>query len=741
MNSLRRTGLFTLSLVILWLSSTAADAQPGLCEWGRITIGQTVSNALEGDCYPDVGLEFAAGSDLWYFAGTAGDQVVIDMVSTEFDAYLWLNRIVGGGELQAIEPLTSDDDGGDANNARIIYTLPFNGMYIIAAGSYSQRSDGEYTLSLQYFDCRETNFALEADNISSGVQVSGSLSSCADDRWWFYGTAGETATITMIALTAFDPYLSLLDANGQQIAANDDGGDDTLNSEISLTLPYTGSYSIIAAGFGLTDMGRYSLLLELIQQACTLVVNSRELNLRSGPSTNYSIIALYLQGTTGEVLGYNNVTQGQWWLVRLNDGRVGWFSGNPISGGQGNYSITRGNCANVPFVLAPPLPPTITPLPPTWTPTVTPSHTPTAMATATATATITPSPTNQILLADLTVQILTIEWPNGDNSQITLRLEVGNRGDRGVVRARVEVQPEFEGWGKVAQAVYEVRPGEAKKAVFTLDVPQAARSQIVNFVASVSDADGGDESDYRNNTHQRTFDLRMHLPDTGGAANPPSWLPVVLGGTVGLVLITGTGEIVRRRRNGHQRKLVERTAQEQLELPCKKGQIAYRKRKFTPEFSLLKITEVVMEVSLPNAERVLWQRTLNDDLAEELTAAMRVYRTTHNREHAAQMLAPTAVKLLHHVFSSLAREDGFRDVVISAQAEGGNVKVEYTRCRCEGQGQYTRWRELEDWEHEVKDEREKKIVKLRNVDPRDAGMPARLSRDMVEWLLHFMRRI
>jgi CHAT domain-containing protein len=74
------------------------------------------------------------------FEGKAGEQITIDLTSSEFDSYLIL-----------LDPeskkIAEDDDGGSRNNARIIVTLPTSGTYTIIANARRGGETGNYTLS------------------------------------------------------------------------------------------------------------------------------------------------------------------------------------------------------------------------------------------------------------------------------------------------------------------------------------------------------------------------------------------------------------------------------------------------------------------------------------------------------------------------------------------------------------------------------------------------------------------
>ncbi|HIK44226.1 MAG TPA: tetratricopeptide repeat protein [Leptolyngbyaceae cyanobacterium M65_K2018_010] len=69
----------------------------------------------------------------------------------------------------------------------------------------------------------------------------------AEAVYTFEGKAGEVVTITLES-EDFDPVLSLLNADAQEIAFNDDFG-GSLNSTIIFEIPANGTYTVVARSF------------------------------------------------------------------------------------------------------------------------------------------------------------------------------------------------------------------------------------------------------------------------------------------------------------------------------------------------------------------------------------------------------------------------------------------------------------------------------------------------------------
>jgi serine protease Do len=82
------------------------------------------------------------------------------------------------------------------------------------------------------------------------------------DEYSFQGTQGQSVTLTLQS-SSFDTYLILLDANGNKIAENDDVSSENLNSQIQVTLPYTGTYQVFANSLDASGQGAYLLTVDV----------------------------------------------------------------------------------------------------------------------------------------------------------------------------------------------------------------------------------------------------------------------------------------------------------------------------------------------------------------------------------------------------------------------------------------------------------------------------------------------
>ena len=181
----------------------------------------------------------------WRLEGRAGERVSISMVA-EFDTYLY---VAGPG----LDGVLEDDDGGGDLDAKIDLTLPTSGPFTVVAAALSSGGEGPYTLRVEPpFDAN--TLATDGRNIDLGQSVSGQLIEgdpiVGDGRggqaWAFDGVAGQRIVIDMTA--EYDTYLYLIGPGMNEPLADDDGGDGS-NSQISTTLPGTGTFRIIASSY------------------------------------------------------------------------------------------------------------------------------------------------------------------------------------------------------------------------------------------------------------------------------------------------------------------------------------------------------------------------------------------------------------------------------------------------------------------------------------------------------------
>ena len=163
--------------------------------------------------------------------------------------------------------VASDNDSGDGLYAQLDFTPARSAKYYISAESYQLSETGTFTLSAtelstkldDYADDINTLGALEASNGS----ILGAIETLGDRDWFSINL--DAGTIYEFSLQGsenfeefLDPVLSLLNSNGDVLGTDDDTGEG-LNSLISFSAQYDGTYFLSAAAYGDAGTGSYSL--------------------------------------------------------------------------------------------------------------------------------------------------------------------------------------------------------------------------------------------------------------------------------------------------------------------------------------------------------------------------------------------------------------------------------------------------------------------------------------------------
>ncbi len=195
----------------------------------------------------------------------AGLRYEAELRSDDFDAYLVLLRAAG----PLTEVIREDDDGAGAPHARIRFTAPEGGTYLLVAQEWSAGSGGTFTLALTE---RPLPAPRPAAPLPPGGQVEGELTDdspvlltdwgdeIAHDLWSFEGSGGEHWRISLVSAD-FDPYLEFgpLSGGELQVTDTDDDGGDGLNALLRVILPHDGRFGIRARPLGEGSLGRYHL--------------------------------------------------------------------------------------------------------------------------------------------------------------------------------------------------------------------------------------------------------------------------------------------------------------------------------------------------------------------------------------------------------------------------------------------------------------------------------------------------
>lgn len=263
----------------------------------RIALNRSVTGQLnqESSVLPTDRSFFNA----YTFEGRAGQQVQVEMSSSEVDPYLILLAPDG-------QNLAQDDDSAGGSNARLSATLPTNGIYTVLANTYTPGETGSYSIRLGTGSAtarqqpnspsqrpnavaqlpeptpgqpspgrpnpgqpnpgqpspspRQTGRALlqEQGNLGPGAPVLPSDGSFYREHR-FEGREGQAITISLQSRD-FVPFLIVVDPGDRVIAQSQDIAPTSSSSEVSLTLPAAGNYRIIANSYAPDGRGQYTLI-------------------------------------------------------------------------------------------------------------------------------------------------------------------------------------------------------------------------------------------------------------------------------------------------------------------------------------------------------------------------------------------------------------------------------------------------------------------------------------------------
>lgn len=233
----------------------AQEAQP-------LAIGSSVEGEIaDGDL---TATDQAYRYDVWTIEALAGQRLEATMRAADFDAYLEVRA--AGADL----PLASDDDGlGEGTNARLRFTAPEAGVYVLWARTLTGLDGGPYTLDLA--DRGPAPTLQEPAAIGVGDTRTGEIGEgdaetddgVAYDAWTFQAREGERVSVALDS-DAFDPLVRIGRMDGEaftELAMNDDGPDAGLNSRLVFTAPADGTYVVRASPLIASGAGSYTLSL------------------------------------------------------------------------------------------------------------------------------------------------------------------------------------------------------------------------------------------------------------------------------------------------------------------------------------------------------------------------------------------------------------------------------------------------------------------------------------------------
>jgi hypothetical protein len=198
-------------------------------------------------------------ADVYSLEGSRGEQVVIDLRSSDFDPYVILR-------MPNQEQQENDDHEGDASRSLLSLTLPEDGRYDITVTSYREGESGSYDLRI---DQEERGSVAAGPRVERGSLAKGDetlRSGEYADVFEFEGRPGQQLQLDLTS-TAFDTYVILKDPAGGQ-SENDDA-DRPGHSAIESNLTESGTYRVLVTSYEVGETGDYELSIDLGGAAAT----------------------------------------------------------------------------------------------------------------------------------------------------------------------------------------------------------------------------------------------------------------------------------------------------------------------------------------------------------------------------------------------------------------------------------------------------------------------------------------
>lgn len=194
------------------------------------------STAQDSLSFDDVVTDTASGEAFNYTLSLeAYEMVVIILESDDFDPILTLLDPSG-------DEVAFDDDSAGSLNSQISYSALVEGDYTIVGNAFNGNPTGDYTVRILGGTC------IFAEDTASGGSIPYPLTISEGDIV-FVEVASET----------FDATLSIVDSDGTEIVADNDGGEGT-NSQIAFIVPADDTYQLIISSLDDEPVGDFSVV-------------------------------------------------------------------------------------------------------------------------------------------------------------------------------------------------------------------------------------------------------------------------------------------------------------------------------------------------------------------------------------------------------------------------------------------------------------------------------------------------
>jgi hypothetical protein len=149
--------------------------------------------------------------------------------------------------------LASNDDGGEGYNAKITISVSANQTYYFKVRGFSSTTTGAYRIAANY----SGGSTASSIRLQLGASVSGNIT--AGGEYWYSVTPAGNGNITVETTGSTDTYMTAYNASNNELASNDDGGQD-YNAKITISASANQTYYFKVRGYSSTTTGAYSVV-------------------------------------------------------------------------------------------------------------------------------------------------------------------------------------------------------------------------------------------------------------------------------------------------------------------------------------------------------------------------------------------------------------------------------------------------------------------------------------------------
>ena len=205
----------------------------------------------------DAVLEADTFFDLYEIEVSEGDHVIVNVRSTEMDAFLSIAAPSG-------QSVSNDDWNMTNTHSHVHLVAQESGTWRVRVAGFDIHQSGPYRIDI-FVGPQSPDGSMppivKAGSLADGDEEIDGAPGRYMDRHTFEGSAGEHLTIDLRS-SVFDTMLILEQDSGQGRWENDDYLDSTDLSHLSVTLPEDGTYTVIVTSFSDKEFGRYDLLVQ-----------------------------------------------------------------------------------------------------------------------------------------------------------------------------------------------------------------------------------------------------------------------------------------------------------------------------------------------------------------------------------------------------------------------------------------------------------------------------------------------